>query len=93
VQLPATVLNSLHRLKHSCSNRNSSAPGTDPGSNHLLRETEIVSTHAIVNHQKPAAEPLHDRVPRIADAALRHLCNQLSITLEQGFKCNFVLDK
>ena|ERR1044071_1341812 len=54
MQTATAILDRSHILKHARSYRDAGTTGTDSGSNHLLRETEVIVACAIVDHQQPA---------------------------------------
>lgn len=91
VKLAATVFNRLQCLQGTGRDRDAGTASTKAAGDHFLSQTQVGATDAIVEHQKPAAEPVHDRVPGVANTALRYLRHQRSIKLEYTLECLLVL--
>jgi hypothetical protein len=93
VKLTTAIFDCLHLLQHPGGNCDSSSPGANSRCDHLLSQIQVTPANSIVNHQQPATQTLYDRVARVAHAALRNLCDQRSITIEQCFERGFIPDE
>src|SRR5918912_3690701 len=93
VNVSAPVVDGSFGQQVAGGDRDACAPQSQATGDLFVRQRQLVPPDAVVNHQQPTTQAVHQRVARVADGSARDLCDEQAVIVEQNLPYRLALMK